>query len=55
MSRYKSVIRMCGIQEAERMNALLSRIRSTLRELDMGLKGDLTISEPMERLMQVRL
>ena len=41
------------MQEAERMNALLSRIRATLRELDMGLKGDLTISEPMERLMQV--
>ena len=36
------------------MNVLLARIRSTLVELDLGLKGDLTISEPMERLMQVR-
>lgn len=37
------------------MNALITRIRSTLVELDMGLKGDLTVSEPMERLIQVRV
>ena len=36
------------------MNVLLARIRSTLAELDLGLKGDLTMSEPMERLMQAR-
>ncbi len=41
-------------QETERMNVLLARIRSTLAELDLGLKGDLTMSEPMERLMQAR-
>ena len=42
------------VQETERMNVLLARIRSTLSELDLGLKGDLTVSEPMERLMQAR-
>ena len=36
------------------MNVLLARMRSTLAELDLGLKGDLTMSEPMERLMQAR-
>ena len=36
------------------MNVLLACIRSTLAELDLGLKGDLTMSEPMERLMQAR-
>ena len=36
------------------MNVLLARIRATLAELDLGLKGDLTMSEPMERLMQAR-
>ncbi len=43
------------VQETERMNVLLARIRSTLSELDSGLKGDLTMSEPMERLMQAHV
>lgn len=39
------------LQECSRMNALLSTIRSSLKELALGLKGDLTISEVMEGLM----
>ena len=38
-------------QEAERMNGLLAAMRRSLAELDLGLKGDLTMTEPMERLM----
>jgi len=33
------------------MNALLAAMRRSLAELDLGLKGDLTMTEPMERLM----
>ena len=33
------------------MNGLLFEIRRSLVELDLGLKGDLSISEPMETLM----
>ena len=33
------------------MNVLLGAMRRTLVELDLGLKGDLTMSEPMEKLM----
>lgn len=39
------------MQECERMNLLLAEMKRSLAELDLGLKGDLTISEPMERLM----
>ena len=39
------------LQECERMNALLFEMRRSLIELDLGLKGDLSISEPMEALM----
>ncbi|KAK9866454.1 hypothetical protein WJX84_011662 [Apatococcus fuscideae] len=42
---------MVAIQEAERMNVLLGAMRRSLAELDLGLKGDLTMSEPMEKLM----
>ena len=42
---------MVVIQEAERMNRLLAEIRRSLKELDLGLKGDLTMSEPMESVM----
>ncbi|KAK9865962.1 hypothetical protein WJX84_007849, partial [Apatococcus fuscideae] len=42
---------MVAIQEAERMNVLLGAMRRTLAELDLGLKGDLTMTEPMEKLM----
>jgi len=33
------------------MNALLAAMRRSLAELDLGLKVDLTMTEPMERLM----
>lgn len=33
------------------MNVLLGAMRRSLAELDLGLKGDLTMSEPMEKLM----
>ena len=33
------------------MNVLLAAMRRSLAELDLGLKGDLTMTEPMERLM----
>jgi len=39
------------LQEIERMIALLKIISSSLAELDLGLKGDLTISAAMEVLM----
>ena len=42
---------MVAIQESERMNVLLSEIKRSLAELDLGLKGDLTMSDPMETLM----
>jgi dynein heavy chain len=37
------------------MNMLLAEMKRSLAELDLGLKGDLTMSEPMERLMKVRV
>jgi dynein heavy chain len=42
---------MVAIQEAERMNVLLAEMKRSLAELDLGLKGDLTMSDPMEKLM----
>lgn len=33
------------------MNIVLSEMKRSLAELDLGLKGDLTMSEPMEKLM----
>jgi len=39
------------LQECERMSKLLFEIRRSLIELEMGLAGDLSISEPMETLM----
>ncbi|KAJ3128700.1 hypothetical protein HK098_003691 [Nowakowskiella sp. JEL0407] len=40
-----------AIQEADRMVMLTNEIRRSLKELDLGLKGDLTITENMELLM----
>ncbi|KAG7466869.1 hypothetical protein MATL_G00146930 [Megalops atlanticus] len=37
-------------QECERMNHLISEIRRSLKELDLGLKGELAISSEMEQL-----
>jgi len=39
------------LQEIERMNVLLGVLKTSLFELDLGLKGDLTISDAMEVLM----
>lgn len=36
------------LQECERMNGLLHEIKTTLIELDAGLKGTLNITENME-------
>lgn len=38
------------LQECERMNALLGEIVRSLTELDLGFRGDLTISDAMEEL-----
>nr|XP_046254731.1 dynein axonemal heavy chain 11 isoform X1 [Scatophagus argus] len=37
-------------QECERMNVLLAEIRKSLTELDLGLKGELTLSSSLESL-----
>ncbi|KAM9308794.1 LOW QUALITY PROTEIN: dynein axonemal heavy chain 11 [Gastrophryne carolinensis] len=37
-------------QECERMNILMNEMRRSLKELDLGLKGELTISSDMEAL-----
>uniref|UniRef100_A0A4W4HCE4 Dynein, axonemal, heavy polypeptide 9 like n=1 Tax=Electrophorus electricus TaxID=8005 RepID=A0A4W4HCE4_ELEEL len=37
-------------QECERMNLLLNEMRRSLKELDLGLKGELAISAEMERI-----
>ncbi|XP_039966059.1 dynein beta chain, ciliary [Bactrocera tryoni] len=39
-----------ALQECERMNALIFEIKRSLRELLLGLKGELTITPDMERL-----
>ncbi|CAI9715294.1 dynein beta chain, ciliary-like [Octopus vulgaris] len=39
-----------AFQECERMNLLISEIKRTLKELDLGLKGELTITSDMEDL-----
>ena len=37
-------------QECERMNILTKEMRRSLKELDLGLKGELTITNDMEDL-----
>lgn len=39
-----------AFQECERMNHLTTEIKRSLRELDLGLKGELTITSDMEDL-----
>ena len=41
-----------SFQECERMNILTSEMRRSLKELDLGLKGELTITNEMEELSQ---
>lgn len=38
------------LQECERMNTLMSEIRSSLNDLDAGLRGALNITDAMELL-----
>ena len=38
------------LQECERMNLLVAEMRRSLKELDLGLKGELTITSDMEDL-----
>ncbi|XP_051576917.1 dynein axonemal heavy chain 11 [Myxocyprinus asiaticus] len=38
------------LQECERMNVLLAEIHRSLKELDLGLKGELSLSSDMEML-----
>jgi len=40
------------VQECERMNGLLFEMGRSLRELDAGLRGDLSITEQMEQLLE---
>merc|ERR1711988_1151106 len=40
------------LQECDRMNALVGEIVRSLSEPELGLKGDLTMSDPMERLSE---
>ncbi|XP_078510053.1 dynein axonemal heavy chain 17 isoform X6 [Lissotriton helveticus] len=41
---------LVAVQECERMNMLTKEIRRSLKELDLGLKGELTITSLMEEL-----
>ncbi|XP_063367395.1 dynein beta chain, ciliary-like [Cydia amplana] len=41
-----------AFQECERMNRLMGEIRRSLKECELGLKGELTISSDMENLME---
>ncbi|CAH2045643.1 unnamed protein product, partial [Iphiclides podalirius] len=41
-----------ALQECERMNRLMGEIRRSLKECELGLKGELTISSDMENLME---
>lgn len=43
---------LVAFQECERMNILMAELKRSLNELDLGLKGELTISSIMENLMQ---
>lgn len=40
------------IQECDRVEALLTEIKSSVKELEMGLSGELTMSERMEKLQR---
>lgn len=39
-----------AFQECERMNLLTGKMKQTLKELELGLKGELTITSDMEDL-----
>jgi len=50
IEKHEPYVSIC-LQECERMNILMTEIRRSLNELDMGLSGELTISEAMDALM----
>ena len=41
---------LLALQECERMNTMVAEMRRSLKELDLGLKGELTITSDMEAL-----
>lgn len=49
----KSPFIIVAIQEADRMNILMREVRRSLRELNLGLKGELTITPDMEVLEEM--
>jgi len=46
----KTPYTIVALQECERMNMLTNEIRRSVKELNLGLKGELTITGEMERL-----
>jgi dynein heavy chain len=50
IEKHEPYVSIC-LQECERMNILMAEIKRSLTELDMGLSGELTISEAMDGLM----
>ncbi|XP_032583049.1 dynein beta chain, ciliary-like [Drosophila sechellia] len=51
MGRHQGPYIIVAFQECERMNNLMTELRRSLNELDLGFKGELTISSGMEDLM----
>ncbi|NWR46185.1 DYH17 protein, partial [Regulus satrapa] len=49
-AREKTPYTVVALQECERMNILTNEIRRSLKELDLGLQGELTITSEMEEL-----
>ena len=50
VEKHEPYVSIC-LQECERMTILMAEVKRSLNELDMGLTGELTISEAMETLM----
>jgi len=48
----KTPYTVVALQECERMNMLLKEMRRSLKELDSGLKGELTVTADMEALQE---
>ncbi|NXG00005.1 DYH17 protein, partial [Sakesphorus luctuosus] len=49
-AKEKTPYTVVALQECERMNILTCEIRRSLKELDLGLQGELTITSEMEEL-----
>ncbi|NXB98994.1 DYH17 protein, partial [Orthonyx spaldingii] len=49
-AKEKTPYTVVALQECERMNILTMEIRRSLKELDLGLQGELTITSEMEEL-----